>query len=135
MMSRRWRALALLLVGLCLLFLSTCSELPSLEQRQPAAKVVQLDGAHGPLSIAHSKAIIDALQARGGSDNQLARHLAVEESIVDSPLTTGNRVELLQNGPQTYQAISARLPRRASISIWKPTSSMTMKSVGSLPRR
>lgn len=105
MMTRRWRALALLLAGLCLLFLSTCSELPSLEKRQPVAKVVQLEGAHGPLSIAHSKAIIGGLQARGGSDNQLARHLAVEERIVDSPLTTGNQVDLLQDGPQTYKAM------------------------------
>ncbi|MFT5781863.1 MAG: cardiolipin synthase [Pseudomonas sp.] len=64
-----------------------------------------MEGFHGAPSIARSKAIIVGLQTRGGADNTLALHLSVEEAIVDSPLTTGNRVELLQNGLQTYQAM------------------------------
>ncbi|MGL6111623.1 MAG: phospholipase D-like domain-containing protein [Rubrivivax sp.] len=35
------------------------------------------------------------------------RHLAREEAITDSPLTTGNQVLLLQDGPATYQAMLA----------------------------
>jgi len=45
------------------------------------------------------------LKARGAPSNFLDLHLAIEEAIVDSPLTTGNRVELLQDGPLTYQAM------------------------------
>ncbi len=104
MIAGRRRELALLLAGVCLFLLTTCSSLPNVERRQPAVRV-QMEGVHGPLSIARSKAIIAGLQTRGGADNTLALHLSVEEAIVDSPLTTGNRVELLQNGPQTYQAM------------------------------
>ena len=35
------------------------------------------------------------------------RHLAVEEAVAGSPLTTGNRVRLLRDGPETYRAMLA----------------------------
>jgi len=68
-----------------------------------------MEDSHGPLSVARSKAIIDVLKARGAPSNFLDLHLAIEEAIVDSPLTTGNRVELLQDGPLTYQAMLAAI--------------------------
>lgn len=36
-------------------------------------------------------------------------HLAVEEAIVGSPLTAGNKVELLQDGPTTYKAMMSAI--------------------------
>jgi cardiolipin synthase len=48
--------------------------------------------------------------ARRGPDSGIfAEHLAREEAIVASPLTTGNRVELLQDGPATYGAMLAAI--------------------------
>ncbi len=39
----------------------------------------------------------------------LERHLALEAAISDSPLVAGNRVTLLIDGPQTYQAMFAAI--------------------------
>jgi cardiolipin synthase len=65
----------------------------------------QLDGPDGPLSTAQSKAILKRLEANGSETNIFDLHLAVETSIAGSPLTTGNKIELLQDGPNTYQAM------------------------------
>lgn len=94
------------MLGLPLL-LACCSTLPKITDRHSelAASPVQMEGSQGPLSVERSKAIIDVLKARGAPANFLDLHLAIEEAIVDSPLTTGNRVELLQDGPLTYQAM------------------------------
>jgi cardiolipin synthase len=89
------------------LALGACSSLPTLtpDMARPKASPVQLDGPRGPLSATRSKAILDRLQAHGAETNIFELHLAVEEAIVGSPLTTGNKVELLQDGPDTYQAM------------------------------
>jgi cardiolipin synthase A/B len=79
---------------------------PDLERR-PAP--VQLEGARGPLSAAQSKAILDRLRASGQGGDVLSRHLALEEAIVGSPLTAGNRAALLQDGPATYRAMLAAI--------------------------
>ncbi|MEO4046028.1 cardiolipin synthase [Pseudomonas sp. CAU 1711] len=95
-----------LLAPLCLNLLAACSVLPTLvPDMSREAPPVPLDGPHGPLSAARSQAIIAQLQADAKSTGFFDLHLAVEESIVGSPLTTGNRVELLQDGPRTYQAM------------------------------
>lgn len=89
------------------LALGACSSLPTLtpDMARRDAPPVQLDGPRGPLSSARSKAILDRLQARGVETNIFNLHLAVEEAIVGSPLTIDNKVELLQDGPDTYQAM------------------------------
>jgi cardiolipin synthase len=66
---------------------------------------VQLDGIHGPLSAERSKAILERLKSTGAETDIFDVHLAIEESIVGSPLTEGNRVDLLQDGPSTYQSM------------------------------
>ena len=66
---------------------------------------VQLDGINGPLSAERSKAIIDRLKSTGAETNIFDVHLAIEESISGSPLTEGNKVDLLQDGPSTYQSM------------------------------
>ena len=94
-----------------LLFLSGCSSLPTIVPdlaRRPAS-AVQLQGARGPLSAAQSKAVLDRLQSRGTPTDIFERHLALEEEIVGSPLTTGNQVLLLQDGPATYKAMFAAI--------------------------
>lgn len=49
------------------------------------------------------------LARQGEPTDILARHLALEEAIVGSPLTTGNRQVLLQDGPATYRAMLAEI--------------------------
>lgn len=59
----------------------------------------------GPLSASQSKLIIERLEARSGKSDVLERHLAFEQAISGSPLVTGNKVTLLENGAATYQAM------------------------------
>jgi len=95
----------------CLFVLAGCSSLPTIVPdlaRRPGPPV-QLEGARGPLSAAQSKAILQRLERRGQDTDIFERHLAVEEAIVGSPLTTGNQVVLLQDGPATYRAMYAAI--------------------------
>jgi cardiolipin synthase len=87
--------------------IGACSSLPRISpdlQRQTRTPV-QIEGARGALSAAQSKAVIDRLEKGGQPTELFDRHLAVEEAIAGSPLTTGNDVRLLQDGPATYQAM------------------------------
>ncbi len=91
--------------------LVACASLPAIEPdlaRRPDAPV-KLEGASGPLTAAQSKAVLAKLESRGKPTDIFERHLALEEAIVGSPLTTGNRVVLLQDGPATYRAMLAAI--------------------------
>jgi cardiolipin synthase len=91
--------------------LAGCSSLPTIvpDMARPSAQPVQLEGARGPLTASQSQAIISKLQARGQETNIFDRHLALEEAITGSPLMTGNKVVLLQDGPATYQVMFAAI--------------------------
>jgi cardiolipin synthase len=105
------RALARLAASSCLVLLAAgCSTLPTIvpDMARPRTPV-QVEGAQGPLSAARSKAIVDRLKAGGKETNIFDVHMAVEEEIAGSPLTAGNRVALLQDGPTTYQAMMAAI--------------------------
>jgi cardiolipin synthase A/B len=110
------RRLAVALVGLIgaigFFGLAACSSLPTIVPdlaRDSGRPPVQLEGARGPLSAAQSKAILNGLARRGPATDIFERHLAIEEAIVGSPLTTGNKVLLLQDGPATFQAMHAAI--------------------------
>ena len=99
---------------LCAISLSACGSLPTFvpdlaRNRGTPVPTVQLEGARGPLSPAQSKAILDRLSARSPETDIFDRHLALEEAIVGSPLTVGNQVQLLQDGPATYQSMLAAI--------------------------
>lgn len=107
--ARLLLTLPALILGL--LVLAGCSSLPRIVPdlaRRPGPPV-QIEGARGPLSAAQSKAILDGLRSRSPQTDIFARHLALEEAIVGSPLTTGNAVLLLQDGPATYRAMLAAI--------------------------
>ena len=92
-------ALAALLAG--------CGSLPRInpDMARRNGAPVQLDGAGGSLSAQQSKAVLDRLKSRGPEATLLDRHLAFEEAVSGSPLTTGNKVTLLVDGPKTYEAM------------------------------
>ena len=104
----RWASGTLvLLAALAMLGLSCCARLPTIvpDLSQPRGRPVQLKGAGGPLSAAQSKAILQDLAKRSPQSGIFDRHLALEEAIVGSPLSIGNQVLLLQDGPATYHAM------------------------------
>ncbi len=105
------RALVAVGVALCLALISACTSLPTIvpDMAHRPAKAVQVSGTHGPLSTKRSKAIVDRLKASGADTDIFAVHLAVEEAINGSPLTAGNKVLLLQDGPTTYAAMFAAI--------------------------
>ncbi|HEV8689371.1 MAG TPA: phospholipase D-like domain-containing protein [Ideonella sp.] len=98
---------ARLLVTAGAVALVACGSVPTLvpDLTRPRGQAVRMEGAHGPLSLAQSQAVLNGLHGRGAGTDALERHLAIEEALVGSPLTTGNRVVLLQDGPSTYQAM------------------------------
>ncbi len=104
-----WRRLAVALIALA--GCAACASLPVIVPdlaRRPA-QAVPLQGAHGPLGTERSRAILARLAERGQPTDIFERHLALEEAISGSPLTTGNQVTLLQDGPATYQAMLAAI--------------------------
>lgn len=75
----------------------------------PPQQRVQLQGARGPLTAAQSQAVLKKLSNRSPQTDIFDRHLALEEAIAGSPLTVGNRVRLLRDGPATYTAMLAAI--------------------------
>jgi cardiolipin synthase A/B len=93
------------------LLLTGCYSVPNItpDLLRSNAAAVRVQGSRGPLSATQSQAVLDRLKASGTDSGLLERHLAIEEAIVDTPLTAGNRVTLLQDGPATYQAMFAAI--------------------------
>jgi cardiolipin synthase len=97
-------------VWLCLLPLAACSSLPRIvPDMAHSTAPAQVESAHGPLSPARSRAILQELERGAEDTNIFDRHLALEQTVSGSPLLTGNRVRLLENGPDTYQAMFAAI--------------------------
>ena len=96
-------ALVLLLIG--------CASLPSIvpDMARHSNQPIQLAGASGPLSAEQSKKILARLNNGDKPTSIFDRHLALEEAIVGSPLVVGNKVTLLMDGPQTFQAMFAAI--------------------------
>ncbi|MEO7939217.1 MAG: phospholipase D-like domain-containing protein, partial [Burkholderiaceae bacterium] len=84
-----------------------CSTLPTFvpDLSRRDLPPVRLASARGMLSPAQSRAVLNKLKSRGTPTDIFDRHLALEEAISGSPLTIGNRVQLLQDGPATYRAM------------------------------
>ncbi|MEO7152071.1 MAG: cardiolipin synthase B, partial [Burkholderiaceae bacterium] len=102
------------------LALAGCSSLPVItpDMARPDPAGVQFQAANGRIvSPERSKELIAQLGGAERSD-VLARHLALEQAVADSPLVLGNRVVILENGPNTYAAMfSAIAGARDSINM------------------
>ncbi len=96
--------------GLIASALIGCSSLPTIvpDMARTSAKP-QLTGVRGPLTPERSKEILDQLRGSRPDSNVLDRHLALEQAISNSPLSVGNKVVLLEDGPRTYEAMLAAI--------------------------
>ncbi len=104
--QERWRTLVA--TAALALALAGCSSLPRISPDMAPidSGSVQFQAANGRiLSSQRSRALIDKLAGGGENTDVLTRHLAVEQAVSDSPLTLGNRVVILENGPTTYAAM------------------------------
>jgi cardiolipin synthase len=70
---------------------------------------VRLEGKGGPLSNAQSKAILEELKKRSPNSGFLESHVAIEEALAGTPLSLGNKVILLEDGPATYRSMLAAI--------------------------
>ena len=101
MIDRRGATLLLPLV------LAACATVPVLDRQMLRTErtPVRLEGARGPLTHAQSEKVLAALKSRSPDTNIFDRHVAVEESLSENPLSIGNKVTLLQDGKATYAAM------------------------------
>jgi cardiolipin synthase len=102
--------LVFFLVGVILGLGTGCATLPDvsemIEETPTAQKSRQIVAAKGRvLSPRQSTAIMERLKRSVDPTDILERHAAVVESVTDSPLTKGNKVTLLADGPATYAAM------------------------------
>ena len=96
--------------GLLTCTLAACTSLPIITPDMARGNArPQLSGAKGPLTAERSKEILDQLKGSRPDSNLLDRHLALEQAISDSPLSAGNKVVLLEDGPRTYEAMLAAI--------------------------
>ena len=112
-MLRRLRPCGLYLALAAACTLAGCQALPLPPAQPPSGAAlavpggpaVRLQGPAGPLGAAQSQRLLDGLRQPAQATDIFAHHLAVEVLIATSPLTTGNAVQLLQDGPATYAAM------------------------------
>jgi len=86
-----------------------CATLPNvdriIEQSRYAAKMPAILSSKGWLSEKQSKAMLDRLERTGPSTDTVGRFNDVMEIVTESPLTKGNKVVLLKDGPVTLAAM------------------------------
>jgi len=86
-----------------------CATLPRVSEKIDAAPTAgeprQIVSSKGLLSPEKSKAIMERLKQSVNPTDILERYAAVVESVTESPLTKGNKVTLLIDGPATYAAM------------------------------
>ncbi len=85
-----------------------CAVLPDADSDMAAPHRSQnaSDGEPAPASAAPGEATLVRLEYRGGESDGLQGHLAYEQAVnAGSPLVPGNKLTLLQNGPDTYRAM------------------------------
>jgi cardiolipin synthase len=98
-----------LLVSIVALLVGGCTILPNVSEMMAEApttqRPAQIDSVKGLLSPQQSKTIMEKLKQSVDQTDVLGRHIAVVESVTDSPLTKGNKVTLLADGRDTYAAM------------------------------
>jgi len=102
-----------------LLFLSLsmgCRSIPIMvpDMARKPTPSVQINGAYGPLTLKQSQEILSRLKINAPATSIFDRHLAVETAIVGTPMAAGNRIELLIDGPTTYESMFTAICKATS---------------------
>jgi cardiolipin synthase len=104
-----FKPIFLFFLSLSILSLNGCASLPNVSEKMQEAPVSRetprIHSAKGLLSPKQSKALVERLQRSVDPTDILQRYMALIESVSDSPLTEGNKVTLLVDGPATYAAM------------------------------
>jgi cardiolipin synthase len=100
-------------VALLALALGGCASLPDVDPwlGYGGAPVADPTKIRRPLTAEQTEAILAKVARKGDDSDQIARQAALEEAVSGAPLVAGNDVTLLQDGPQTYQAMFDAIER------------------------
>ena len=103
------RPFFLFFLSISILSLGGCAPLPNVSEKIQEAPVSQespqILSVKRLLSPKQSKALVERLQRSVDPTDILQRYNAIIESVSESPLTKGNKVTLLVDGPATYAAM------------------------------
>ena len=99
--ARRWAHA--LFVACAVAMLAACASVPDARERDARKAQAGLSAEAARDSYRRGQGI--AADPKTPKDDFLARHLAVEQAVSGTPLSAGNRVRLLADGPSTYQAM------------------------------
>jgi cardiolipin synthase A/B len=88
-----------------------CASIPDIDTSATpvAASALSLVGAKAELTAAQTQKLITRLSSDEQTADAVQRHLLRERALNGGPLTVGNSVTLLQDGPATYQAMLAAI--------------------------
>lgn len=87
-----------------------CAAVPDVDEQiaeatsKSAARPLIL-GADGTLNVVQSQRTLGTLATDSAADALLERHLAIEQAVAGTPLTSGNATELLRDGAGTFAAV------------------------------
>jgi cardiolipin synthase len=97
----------LALAALCISCAAGCANLPDTQDilARHTAQQARFENAHGPVSEKRRAAVLADLKRGSGDIDILDKQIALEQSIMGSPLVLGNKTTLLQDGPSTYAAM------------------------------
>jgi cardiolipin synthase len=96
---------------LCAVTLSGCqTALPNVSRVQEESAATRVPpvivGSQGELQPSKSKALLEKLQQKSGSTDLIQSNISLMESLGGPPLTAGNQVALLIDGPATFASMS-----------------------------
>jgi cardiolipin synthase len=105
------RSAAAIAVAALAALLCGCVQVPTVPEpvATEVASQITVTGARGPLSQRETNALLKRLAAQAPDAGALERHLSVEQAVAGAPLYTGNRVQVLHDGADTFAAIFAAI--------------------------
>lgn len=84
--------------------------MPDIDRVPTSASRPEIIGSAGPLPSREIHTLLERLGGGGpGAAGLLWRHLAIEQQVAETPLTAGNAIHLLRDGPAALRAIFAAL--------------------------
>jgi len=102
-------AVAMAAAGVAIL--TGCAQVPTMPEPAStgSATPIAVTGPRGPLSQRQTNAVIKRLVAQAPDAGALERHLSIEQLVAGTPLSAGNQVTILHDGPDTFAAIFAAI--------------------------